>query len=683
MTTIERKRTNFEGNERVDIPDHRSMLQNAFDDFRWFIKAYIDEASSRVVKRYKQGTHSGLVFKIVLDDTRAFHDSTSEWVVKTADTAGLLKGLTLAPSTTNYIEANVLSIKDDLQPRAHWDTDIGISGEEVFDDINVRIQNLENLVSNTVGFTAGSVPLWVVTTDATNILTVTSSQDLLWKHRILSLPSSNADRDGVYNSVKDLRSFIDLLGTTFGEIKGGSQRLEEVPWTSIKLLKEFIHTFISSSGSFSWEKPTADTLAWTSPILIQIPGRPITYTVATGSVVLTDQDVMYVVIPEGSSPTVLTPVVCQLTGVPLNPNSTGFDQKIFLLFFRTNNKIHGTMEIPELSSGEESTIGENLPTFIREGLGIKSETEFYPLTSTRVIEESDNRVTRESKLDDAIGAIYDSIHDEEVLGPATEGQTVFTASRFVWVPDNDVLDIFVFLNGRKVKQDRLGGTNKDFRKIANNAIEFSYPLRVNAEVTIYKPGKTGAGYNLPIYGALWSDPVDAQIVPMANEAFDIGNDAKRMRTGYFKKIIVDEVDIKGVPGQTKNIKLMINNTLDTILAGTPVSKSSNGSIVPAASDTAQGQRFIGITLDPILPTHSGRVHLVGNNIPNILSAYGFSTGDEVFIDEYNGYTNDVRTFSGNNDSIIKVGVADCPEGSASSVATDLIMFVEVISRPSI
>jgi len=169
---------------------------------------------------------------------------------------------------------------------------------------------------------------------------------------------------------------------------------------------------------------------------------------------------------------------------------------------------------------------------------------------------------------------------------------------------------------------------------------------------------------------------------MATETFDVGQDDKRMRYGYFKKIIVDEVDIKGIPGQTKNIKLMVNNTLSTILAGTPVSKSSDGSVVPASSDTAQGQRFIGIALDPIAVSQQGRVQLVGNNIPNILGAYGFATGDEIFIDEYNGYTNDVRTFSGNNDSIIKVGVADCSEGSASPVATDLIMFVEVISRPS-
>jgi len=181
---------------------------------------------------------------------------------------------------------------------------------------------------------------------------------------------------------------------------------------------------------------------------------------------------------------------------------------------------------------------------------------------------------------------------------------------------------------------------------------------------------------------LWSDPVDAQIIPFASETFDVGSDVKRMRTVYFKKLIVDEVDIQGIPGQTKNIKLMVNNTLDTILAGTPVSKSSDGSIVPAASDTAQGQRFIGIALDPIPSTLQGRIQLVGNNVPNILSAYGFSSGDEVFIDEYNGYTNDVSSFSGNNDSIIKVGVADCPEGAASAIATDLIMFVEVISRPS-
>lgn len=681
MTTIERKRTNFEGNERVDIPDFRNMLQNGFDDFKWFIKAYIDEGSRRIVKRYKQGTHSGLNFRVALNHTRGFHDSTSEWSVKIADVLGTEKSLALTISSTNYVEVNILPIKDDLQSRAHWDTDLGISGEEVFDDINTRIQNLENIVSNTTGFTAGSVPLWIVVTDGSGIVSVTPLQDLLWKHRTLSLPASNLDRDQVYDNIKDLRSFIDLLGTTLGEIKGGSQRLEDVPWTSIKLLREYIHTFITSVGSFAWEKSGTDTLSWTNDIQINIPGRPVTYTVATGSAAIPELSALYVTIPEGSSPTVLTPIVVPLSDIPFDPNNADFNKSIFLLFFRANSKIHGTMEMPELSSGEESTIGENLPTYIREGLGIQNETDFYPLTSTRVVHDADNYISKFSKLDSAIGAIYDSVHDEETI-VATDGQTVFDASRFTWISDNDVLDVFIFVNGRKVKQDRLGGTTNDFRKIGVHTIEFAYGLQEDAEVTFYKPGKTGAGYNVPIYGALWSDAVDAQIIPLANETFDVGSSVKRMRTGYFKKIIVDEVDIKGVPGQTKNIKTMINNTLETILAGTPVSKSSTGSIVPSASDTLQGQRFIGITLDPISVGQQGRVHLVGSSIPNILSAYGFATGDEVFIDEYNGYTNDVSVFTGKNDSIIKVGVADCPEGSASAVATDLIMFVEVISRPS-
>lgn len=139
----------------------------------------------------------------------------------------------------------------------------------------------------------------------------------------------------------------------------------------------------------------------------------------------------------------------------------------------------------------------------------------------------------------------------------------------------------------------------------------------------------------------------------------------------------------GGGGGTGNlIKQMQSGHGSTIPAGKPVSKLANGKIVPADSDDALGQKYVGITKDSITANGTGDVYLTGNNIPGAVSGLGFTPGDEVFLSETSGaFTNNPNSFTNNDDSIIKLGIADCAAGTASSTATDLIMFTEVIARP--
>jgi len=250
------------------------------------------------------------------------------------------------------------------------------------------------------------------------------------------------------------------------------------------------------------------------------------------------------------------------------------------------------------------------------------------------------------------------------------------------MPDNNRLDIMVFVNGKKQKQDRAGALNEDYRKVGSNMIEFSYPMEDDARVTIFKQGYTSGGINPPAGGNLWSDPVDANIIPSADAFFNIGQSNNRIKEGYFAKVVTDQLVVTGSLGETKQVKQMVNNTGSAIPTGTPISKKSDGSIVPCDSDHPDGQAFIGIALDAIPALGGvGRVNLIGRNLPSVLSSYSFSPGDEIFIGENGEYVNSVLGFSGGDDSIIKVGVADCAESTASGTATDLIMFTEIISRP--
>lgn len=121
---------------------------------------------------------------------------------------------------------------------------------------------------------------------------------------------------------------------------------------------------------------------------------------------------------------------------------------------------------------------------------------------------------------------------------------------------------------------------------------------------------------------------------------------------------------------------------ETILAGKPVSKRADGKILAADSDGLGRQQVIGVSLDSIPTDTLGDVLLFAPNAPGVLAGLGFVPGQEIFIGEATGgYVDDITPFTGGNDSIVKVGVADCAEGVASAEATDLILISQVIARP--
>jgi hypothetical protein len=114
----------------------------------------------------------------------------------------------------------------------------------------------------------------------------------------------------------------------------------------------------------------------------------------------------------------------------------------------------------------------------------------------------------------------------------------------------------------------------------------------------------------------------------------------------------------------------------------PVSKLANGRVIAADSDLASGQDYCGFALQAAAaPGDLINVLCVGAVLANAVFGLGYAPGDEIYLAETGGFTNDPNSFTGGDDSIIKVGIADCAAGVASGVAVDLIVFSEVIARP--
>lgn len=129
----------------------------------------------------------------------------------------------------------------------------------------------------------------------------------------------------------------------------------------------------------------------------------------------------------------------------------------------------------------------------------------------------------------------------------------------------------------------------------------------------------------------------------------------------------------------KKLKKSVHTAI--IPAKTPISLTPSGGIVPADSDAAQGQQPIGFTDASVNPNEFVSCTLYGPNCEGALSGLGFSAGDELYLGETGGYATNPGAFSGMNDSIIVIGVADCGGNDINTVATDLIVFRNVVARP--
>lgn len=142
--------------------------------------------------------------------------------------------------------------------------------------------------------------------------------------------------------------------------------------------------------------------------------------------------------------------------------------------------------------------------------------------------------------------------------------------------------------------------------------------------------------------------------------------------------ILDTVSTGG--GGSSNIKSMI--AFGSVTAGKPVSKRTDGKSSLSDSDGANDQVFIGIALTSASDGGAFNVQLMGPNLAGVLTGLGFTAGSDIYMSETaGGYTDDPGSFTGGNDSILRLGIADCAAGIGSGTATDLILFPEVIARP--
>lgn len=499
------RKTRFEADQRFDLPFYDRMIGYIDAEFNSYNKAFFSP-QNHIVKNWQIVSNGGLQVKVsqATDSLLMNSERTGYEAINYRKYTDVALTLDLTDNATNYVEIWIQTQSCAPDTVALWDsTANGGVGEEYTQTVDTANEEAPILIANTTAFSGDpdKIPLAIVDTAGGVIVDIEDSRSLFFN----LATDWNFGAPRTDKTIGNWKEAYDALATILKESKG-TPAWYSVPYASTKLLKEYQNMFITGGGTIQWEGSyPASTLGWNSPFSIEIADRANVYTIAAGTVTLADGEAMYVEIPEGAPLGDLTPIVANLSDVPIDPDSIGYSATIQVLFFRRGSTVHGLVDIPELSSGEQAVIGQDLPTKHRTRLGIVDEDTYEDYSSITTVALTDSHPAAISKLDAAVGslsilsntnqsainAIFDAL--DAIIGgePVEEhfvvgvgGQTIFNATLISWNSDVSSVDIAVFVNGQKVAQDQTGSLTLSFRKNSGTQIEFSDTIPEYACVTI-------------------------------------------------------------------------------------------------------------------------------------------------------------------------------------------------------
>lgn len=244
--------------------------------------------------------------------------------------------------------------------------------------------------------------------------------------------------------------------------------------------------YYTGGGLITWDLDTSN-LSWDDTFNIIIPSKSYSFQIAASNITINNNQVAYFTKDNiGGTKT--------LTVADVGTISTDVDIEPVLL--RTGDNIYfrnGGLELKgqvgDTTSGRIDDITQDLMTY----MGAVNESDSDPnYSSANIVTQGDSLTGAIGDLDSQVYAIITDIAEEEDFSVGVGGQTNFVASTMSWNLANSVVDILVFVNGKKQKQDISGGLSEDYRKLSTIEIEFSYTVPENARVTIHSV-RTGGG----------------------------------------------------------------------------------------------------------------------------------------------------------------------------------------------
>jgi|GEM_PF-5792897 len=531
----------FVADQRFDLPQYDSMIALISAEFQAYNKSLFSP-KSRIVQNWKIVNAGGLGVSVDQSIDSTLFDSQNfgnEGFIYYPTTSPQLV-LGLIDNSTNYVEVQVIATTTAPDTVAIWDTTAnGGTGEEFTQNVNTVAEQLPILVSNVVAFTGSTdhLPLAIVTTSGGAITSIVDSRKFLF-HVETDWAWPTVRSDVTIGSVKNM---FDALATISKEIKG-TNGWTDTQWSSTKTLKEYQNLFYYDGGVLAWD---GTTLNIPGNLGFEIAGRAVPYAVAAGSYAIPEGSALYIDIPPNTPAGAITPVIAAMSAVPINPTMTGFSPYLQVVFFRRNNKLYGSMDIPELDPGESAVIGESIAQSLQGRLGVVDDAHYEAYSSTNYVSSSASYPEAISDLDVALNTAYNEInaaltaHALEDIFSVTSPQTDFTSSDITWSPDNTIPDIQVYRNGQKLllASDGTSATG-EYKKTSGTSITFFDTINGSVAVparVIVRQERTGGGAVLD----LTNITVNPQ--PLTNGSLSIGTTAKSWSSLYLHDTVTSGI----------------------------------------------------------------------------------------------------------------------------------------------
>lgn len=299
--------------ERVDLPDLLSIDSYAAGDWKYFLQSMVGTTKPYVLYGFdviSPGTAIGLPtcsFRVA--DSVVYYPGSAAGPFYYGLPEGNPASAPLIPqlrtNSTNYVYLTLGTFDTASDTRALWDPDRnGGAGGEFTQDINTENVLQAQLNVSTGSFPVNTVPLAIITVDASAITSITDARDMFFRlgtggivpnplstYTFPELPASQYAREepegtmsvfsdpnpfqGGDKNIKTMKNWMDVVMTKLKEIGGTTYWYEDTAtYTLFKVFHDALATTWKSKGAYTHSSSTPGQLSWSEDIYVKSTSSP-------------------------------------------------------------------------------------------------------------------------------------------------------------------------------------------------------------------------------------------------------------------------------------------------------------------------------------------------------------------------------------------------------------------------
>ena len=373
----------FVADQRWDKPQYDNMLKLIEQEFQTYANLFFSP-DPKIVKNWAIENAGGLVAQVNIgsDSVLFATDRTGKEDIQRRLITEPQLNITLPDNSVNYIEVQIFEKTCAPDTVAIWDTTAnGGVGSEFTQTVDTQTAQDTQLVSNTIAFTGDSdkLPLAVVTTSGGVITLITDVRDFLFhldSDFVFGAPRTD---QGNIQSIKDM---FDAITTIIKEDKGTAAWYTQLVGggaSTLGLLERMSYQ-LTGGGKISFENPTANTVAFTSDLVIQVPNRAFNYTISAGTFTIANDEVAYVTLPDVGAAPGGPLAISKVANGSFVLDATNTRNYILAYKQTSGNKVYfgnGWTNV-EIESGESIELGDGITDALLLATGLVDENDATP-----------------------------------------------------------------------------------------------------------------------------------------------------------------------------------------------------------------------------------------------------------------------------------------------------------------